>query len=156
MMNRSHLWLLALLCFLTLQTEAPGQVAAPGAVGRATLPGNSLLTRISVGSAVLWVEIVTTPDAQARGLMFRKSLPWDQGMLFVYEQPQRLDFWMKNTTIPLDIAFISVDGMIAEIYSLTPLSEKARSSRAPALYALEVNRGWFKKKGVKVGDKIRF
>lgn len=156
MINRSHLWLLALLCFLTVQTEAPCQVATPGAVGRATLPGDSHLTRISVGSAVLWVEVVTTPDAQARGLMFRKSLPWDQGMLFVYDRPQRLDFWMKNTTIPLDIAFISADGMIAEIYSLTPLSEKARSSRTPALCALEVNRGWFKKKGVKVGDKIRF
>jgi len=112
--------------------------------------------KLSVGHAILWVEVACTADAQARGLMFRKSLPWDRGMLFVYEKPQRLDFWMKNTTIPLDIAFISADGIIAEILSLTPRSEKARRSRAPALYALEVNRGWFKKKGVKVGDKIRF
>ena len=157
-MNRPHVWLIALLCFLTfLQTAIFCQVATPGAgSGQATLPTESRLTRISVGSAVLRVEVVSTPEAQARGLMFRKSLPWDRGMLFVYDKPQHLAFWMKNTTIPLDIAFISAEGMITEILPLTPLSEMTCSSRSPALYALEVNRGWFRKKGVKVGDKIRF
>jgi uncharacterized membrane protein (UPF0127 family) len=155
-MNRFRVWLVAFLCFLSLHTAILCQVSTPEAIGQAILPGDSHLTRISVGPAVLRVEVVSTPEAQARGLMFRKSLPWDRGMLFVYEKPQHLDFWMKNTTIPLDIAFISADGMITEILPLTPLSEKTRSSRSPALYALEVNRGWFKKKGVKVGHRIRF
>jgi uncharacterized membrane protein (UPF0127 family) len=157
-MNRSHVWLIAFLCFFSfLQTAVFCQVATPRATSvQATPPADSRLAGISVGSAVLWVEIASTPEAQTRGLMFRKSLPWDRGMLFVYEKPQHLDFWMKNTTIPLDIAFISADGMITEILPLTPLSEKTCSSRSLALYALEVNRGWFRKKGVKVGDKIRF
>ena len=155
-MNRLHVWLVSLLCLFFLHTAILCQVAAPEVIGQAVLPGDTRLTKISVGSAVLWVEVVSTPDEQARGLMFRKSLPWNRGMLFVYEKPQLLDFWMKNTTIPLDIAFISADGMITEILSLTPLSEKTRSSRSPALCALEVNRGWFKKKGVKVGHRLRF
>ncbi|MCX5833389.1 MAG: DUF192 domain-containing protein [Deltaproteobacteria bacterium] len=158
MMNRPHVWLIALLCFFSfLQTAIFCQVATPKAGSdQASLPPEARLTRISVGAAVLWVEVASTPEAQTRGLMFRESLPWDRGMLFVYEKPQYLAFWMKNTTIPLDIAFISADGRIAQIRSLIPLSEKTRSSRAPALYALEVNRGWFRKKGIKVGDKIRF
>ncbi len=157
-MNRSNVWPIALLCFFSfLQTAVFCQVSTPEAGStQATLPADSRLARISVGSAVLWVEVVSTPEVQARGLMFRESLPWNRGMLFVYEKAQHLAFWMKNTTIPLDIAFISADGMITEILPLTPLSEKTCSSRSPVLYALEVNRGWFRKKGVKVGDKIRF
>lgn len=114
------------------------------------------LEKIHIGYSVLWVEIALTPEAQSQGLMFRESLPWDQGMLFVYDRPQHLTFWMKNTTIPLDIAFISAEGRIEEILAMTPLTEKIYRSSRPALYALEVNRGWFRKKGVKVGDHIRF
>jgi hypothetical protein len=88
--------------------------------------------------------------------MFRDALPRDQGMLFVYDYPQHLTFWMKNTTVPLDIAFISAENRIEEILAMTPLSEKIYRSRKPALFALEVNRGWFRKNGVKVGDRIRF
>jgi hypothetical protein len=158
-MNRPHVWLIALLCFLSLfETAVFCQVAAPTARScqATTLPAEPPLIRIYVGSAILEVEVVSTPETQARGLMFRDSLPWDQGMLFVYDKLQPLAFWMKNTTIPLDIAFISAEGMIVEIFSMTPLSEKTRSSRAPALYALEVNLGWFRKNGIKVGDRIRF
>jgi uncharacterized membrane protein (UPF0127 family) len=157
-MNRPNVWIIALLCFFSCcQTAVFCQVAAPKARSdQATLPKESRLTKISVGSAVLWVEVASTSEDQARGLMFRESLPWGQGMLFVYEKPQYLGFWMKNTTIPLDIAFISADGRIAEILALSPLSEKTCRSRTPALYALEVNRGWFRKNGIKVGDKIRF
>lgn len=111
--------------------------------------------RIQVGPATLWVEMALTLEAQTQGLMHRDHLPWDEGMLFVYERPQHLSFWMKDTKIPLDIAFISVEGVILEILSMEPLSERTYRSRAPALYALEVNRGWFRKNGVKVGDRIR-
>lgn len=150
---------MALLSFLTLfvtaafcQTPLPG----PNTNTQGNQPSESRLVRMGVGSTTLQVEIALTPEAQSQGLMFRDSLPWDQGMLFVYDHPQHLTFWMKNTTIPLDIAFISAEGRIEEILTMTPLTEKIYRSSRPALYALEVNRGWFRKKGVKVGDRIRF
>jgi hypothetical protein len=150
---------MALLSFLTLfvtaafcQTPLPG----PNTHSQGNQPSESRLVRMGVGSTTLQVEIALTPESQSQGLMFRDSLPWDQGMLFVYDRPQHLTFWMKNTTIPLDIAFISAEGRIEEILTMTPLTEKIYRSSRPALYALEVNRGWFRKKGVKVGDRIRF
>ncbi len=124
----------------------------PGAADPAAA---AAVEKIQVGPATLWVEMALTLEAQVRGLMHRDHLPWDEGMLFVYEKPQHLSFWMKDTTIPLDIAFISAEGVILEIHSMEPLSERTYRSRAPALYALEVNRGWFRKNGVKVGDRIR-
>jgi len=114
-----------------------------------------LLVPIAVGDAELRVEIVANRQAMARGLMFRDSLPTGQGMLFVYRQQTRLSFWMKNTTIPLDIGFFTPDGVLREIYPLYPLDENAvKSARDDLLYALEVNQGWFAEHGVKPGDKL--
>jgi uncharacterized membrane protein (UPF0127 family) len=88
--------------------------------------------------------------------MYTESLPPDRGMLFVFQREDRLAFWMKNTPIPLDIAFIDAQGRILEIQEMKPLDTTVYHSRQPALYALEVNAGWFQKHGIKVGDKVQF
>jgi uncharacterized membrane protein (UPF0127 family) len=109
---------------------------------------------ITVGSAKLKAKIAKKPRDQARGLMFTKSLPSDQGVLFSYPQPQTLSFWMKNTTIPLSIAFIDENYKIFQIEDLTPGNEESVKSISPAQWALEVNQGWFKDNNVDIGDKI--
>lgn len=82
-------------------------------------------------------------------------LPEDQGMLFVYKREEMISFWMKNTTIPLSIAFIDKKGVIKEIKDMEPGSRASVRPKKPAQYALEVNRGWFTRNGVKVGDKLK-
>lgn len=110
----------------------------------------------TVKSAVT-VEIADTQPEREKGLMFRYSVPPDNGMLFVFEHEQNLSFWMKNTFIPLDIAYISSKGIINEIYRMEPLDYSVvYPSKKPAKYALEVNAGWFKKNGIKTGMKLDF
>jgi len=104
----------------------------------------------------LKVEVADDPYERARGLMYRHHLPEDRGMLFIFPYPQRLSFWMKNTYVPLSIAYVGSDWVIKEIYDMEPLDEKPVVSRHAVQYALEVNRGWFRRHGVKVGDTVRF
>ena len=87
--------------------------------------------------------------------MHRDSLAPDHGMLFVYEQEEHLSFWMKNTLIPLSIAFIDAAGKIVDIQDMMPLSEESKKSAYPARYALELNQGWFEKHGVRTGDAVQ-
>ncbi len=100
------------------------------------------------------VEIADGPFERARGLMYRKSLGEDRGMLFVFSRDQELSFWMKNTRIPLSIAYIDSKGRITDILDMKPLDDKPPHyvSSEPAQYALEVNQGFFDEHGVKVGD----
>jgi uncharacterized membrane protein (UPF0127 family) len=110
---------------------------------------------IKIGAQTVQMQIAALPDETQRGLMFRKSLGRDEGMLFVFTRPQPMSFWMRNTTVPLDIGYIDGEGVLREIYPLYPLDEKPVPSRARDLqFALEVNRGWFKERGVKPGDKL--
>jgi hypothetical protein len=109
--------------------------------------------------AALSVEIADTPEARRRGLMHRASLPESEGMLFIYPASGPRSFWMKNTLIPLSVAFISSGWRITEIIRMNPVAGNADPptyrSRKPARYALEVNQGWFKKNGVGVGARVR-
>ena len=89
------------------------------------------------------------------GLMFRKRLAENQGMLFVFEEDSRLSFWMKDTELPLSIAFIASDGTIREIRDMKPLSLNSVQSSRNARYALEVNQGWFSNRGIAAGDKVQ-
>lgn len=109
---------------------------------------------LAMGGRTLTVEIADDPAERARGLMYRESLPEDHGMLFVFDYDQELSFWMKNTTIPLSIAFISSQGVILEIHDLEPLSERSVRSSRSARYALEVNRGLFERWEIEAGDRI--
>jgi uncharacterized membrane protein (UPF0127 family) len=99
-------------------------------------------------------EIAATEATRTTGLMNRFSLQPDHGMLFVFKQPQPLAFWMKNTYIPLSIAFIGADGRILNIEDMAPRTETTHPSRGPALYALEMKKGWFADHGVVPGDNV--
>ncbi|HWI45123.1 MAG TPA: DUF192 domain-containing protein [Rubrobacter sp.] len=102
------------------------------------------------------VEVADNVFERARGLMYRKALGVNRGMLFVYPEEQRLSFWMKNTLIPLSIAYIDSKRRIVDIQDMKPLDDEPPSyvSADPAQYALEVNRGFFEERGVKVGDRV--
>ena len=100
------------------------------------------------------VEIPSNPKDFNMGLMFREKLGQDSGMLFIFDQVSEKSFHMKNTKIPLDIAFINKDGIIESIKELEPLNTTPVYSDSEVLYALEVNRGWFVEKNIKVGDRV--
>ena len=100
------------------------------------------------------VEIAATDTERERGLMGRTALAEDAGMLFVFDREQQLSFWMKDTLIPLSIAYINESGRIVDIQDMQPLDETPHPSTEPARYALEVNGGFFVARGIQVGDKV--
>lgn len=114
------------------------------------------LVPIRVAGIEIMVEIADEDEERSRGLMHRESLPEDQGMLFVYTDERTLSFWMRNTLIPLDIAYIDREGRIVDIQQMEPQDSTTHPSAAPAMYALEMNQGWFEANGVEVGDRIEF
>jgi uncharacterized membrane protein (UPF0127 family) len=107
-----------------------------------------------IGTHRLIAEVAATPKHRATGLMHRFSLRPDHGMLFVFEQPDRQGFWMKNTFIPLSIAFIGDDGRIVNIEDMSPQAETTHWSREPVRYALEMRKGWFGERGIRPGDRV--
>jgi uncharacterized membrane protein (UPF0127 family) len=124
----------------------------------ALLSCSTTMERISikVGEETFTVEVARTPEEREKGLMDRKSLGEREGMLFVFEQDRRLSFWMKNTYIPLSIAYIAKDGTIRDIFDMEPLSQRPIESTRSVRYALELNQGAYAEAGVEVGDKIIF
>jgi uncharacterized membrane protein (UPF0127 family) len=101
-------------------------------------------------------EVARTPQERAKGLMGRKHLRPQEGMLFIFENEDYHAFWMKDTLIPLSIAFIDKEGRIVRITDMKPLTLESHSPPAPILYALEMKKGWFSANGVRVGDILRF
>jgi uncharacterized membrane protein (UPF0127 family) len=113
------------------------------------------IAELKISNVPLAAEIADTPQASENGLMFRDSLSENRGMLFIFEQPRKASFWMRNTKIPLSIAYIDSAGSILEIKSMKPLDENVvPSSSDRVAYALEVNQGWFKRHGISPGAKI--
>lgn len=109
------------------------------------------------GPVRVWVEIADTPEARARGLMYRRELAADGGMLFVFPQEERLEFWMKNTLLPLDMIFIGADLRVVGIVERAqPLSTVPRGPGVPAQYVLEVNGGFAASHGLQAGDRVEF
>jgi hypothetical protein len=110
---------------------------------------------IKIGDRTVRMQVAALPAETQQGLMFRKELGPDDGMLFVFTRPQQLGFYMRNTTIPLDIGYLDAKGVLREIYPLHPLDERTVASRARDLqFALEVNQGWFKRNGVAPGAHL--
>ncbi|MBN2326093.1 MAG: DUF192 domain-containing protein [Candidatus Omnitrophica bacterium] len=112
-----------------------------------------------LGGVTVEIEVAITQAEQMQGLMYRESMPENHGMLFVNEQPRYLSFWMKNTRIPLSIAFIRDDLVISNIENMKPQTGSFEPveryhSRYKCLYALEINEGWFEQHGIKAGEKI--
>jgi len=125
-------------------------VPAQAQDGAQTLPSVTL----SVGMHNIRVEVAQSPDERAIGLMHRTTLGISQGMLFVFEQPAVQCFWMKNTLLPLAIAFLDDAGSIVNIDEMKPQSLDSHCSTKPARYVLEMNTHWFDKRGIKVGTKL--
>lgn len=112
------------------------------------------MVSITVGNDIYHIEIARTREEQSRGLMYRESLGSDEGMIFIYKEDRKLSFWMKNTSIPLSIAFVAKDGTIKEIHQMKPESLTPVNSTHSVRYALELPSGSFKRSNVKVDDKI--
>lgn len=135
----------------TPQPQAPATSAAPSDLTIATVR----LTNGQGQEFALTVEVPQTREAMARGLMGRSSLPEDSGMLFLFGD-RRSGFWMKDTLIPLSVAFISKEGVIQDIQEMQPLTLDIHNTEKPYSYGLEVNQGWFARRGIKAGDRVRF
>ena len=142
---------LLLAALPAMASPAPPPEAATSADSRvASLPETALLV---FGRDTVWAEVADTPDKRSEGLMYRDELPDGTGMLFVFEAEASRTFWMRNTFVALDIAFLDVNFRIVDIQQMEPESEDLHDSAAPAMFALEVRKGWFADHGIRVGDR---
>jgi uncharacterized protein len=133
-------------CALGLAAAALAQ-GGPAANPLPTVP-------LSINGHKITAEVAATPDQRATGLMHRFSLQPDHGMIFVFERPEPQGFWMRNTFIPLSIAFVATDGRIINVDEMAPHDESTHMSRGPALYAIEMRKGWFTERGIRAGDTV--
>ncbi len=113
------------------------------------------VTRLQTGMHVIEAEIAANQPTRMQGLMFRKEMGSGQGMAFVFDEPSKQCMWMKNTLLPLSVAFIDASGKIINIEDMEPQTETNHCSGRAAKYALEMNLGWFAKRGIKAGDAIK-
>jgi hypothetical protein len=110
---------------------------------------------LNAGIHNISAEVARTPEERAIGLMFRESMPPHNGMLFIFEQPAQQCFWMKNTLIALDVAFVADDGTIVNVDRMKPQTLDNHCSSKPVRYVLEMNEGWFEKRGLKAGSRLK-
>ncbi|MDD2882536.1 MAG: DUF192 domain-containing protein [Rhodoferax sp.] len=111
-------------------------------------------TKITAGMHLIDTQVAATPEQRATGLMFRQQMPQGEGMLFIFDQPSEQCFWMKNTLLPLTAAFVADDGTIVNLADMKPQTTESHCSEKPVRYVLEMNQGWFAKKGIKAGFKL--
>lgn len=111
--------------------------------------------KLSAGMHQIDAQVASTGGQRQTGLMFRKEMPQHEGMIFVFEQATQQCFWMKNTLLPLTAAFVADDGTIVNLADMKPQTEDPHCSEKPVRYVLEMNLGWFAKKGIKAGSKLR-
>lgn len=113
-------------------------------------------TQLSAGIHLIKAEVATTNAQRQQGLMFREKMPSNAGMVFVFDQPSEQCMWMKNTLLPLSVAFIDANGKIVNIADMQPqtLDSHCSTKSAPVRFALEMNLGWFKQKNIKPGTLI--
>ena len=110
--------------------------------------------QLNAGMHLIRAEVAADFTHRARGLMFRASMPQNAGMLFIFDEAGQQCMWMKNTLIPLSVAFIDEKGVITNVEDMQPQTEDSHCASRPARYALEMNRGWFAAKGIKPGSRI--
>ena len=128
--------------------------ALQGCSGLEKFDKRDLVIEGSGGKVTIKAEIALTPAQQQQGLMYRKTLKDGEGMLFIFDRDQILSFWMKNTLIPLSVAYIANDGKILEIHDMEPGNLSPVSSSRSGRYALEVPQGWFGRAGIVPGDRL--
>lgn len=110
--------------------------------------------RLAAGMHQIDAQLALSADQRATGLMYRKQMPQQEGMLFVFEQPAVQCFWMKNTLLPLTAAFVADDGEIVNLADMKPQTTDSHCSTRPVRFVLEMNQGWFGKKGIKPGTRL--
>ncbi len=128
---------------------------APAPVRAQDGPQRLAAITLNAGIHNIRAEVARTPEQRAIGLMHRREMPPNDGMLFVFDEPGVQCFWMKNTLLPLSIAFMADDGSIVNIEDMQPQSLASHCSGQPVRYALEMNQGWFAKRGLKPGAKLQ-
>ena len=124
--------------------------AVPAQDGPQKLPA----IHLNAGMHIIQAEVARTPEQRGIGLMFRKAMGANEGMLFAFEEASEQCFWMKNTLLPLSVAFIADDGSVVNLDDMKPLTLDGHCSKKPVRYVLEMNDGWFAKRGIKAGSKI--
>ncbi|HOB94720.1 MAG TPA: DUF192 domain-containing protein [Aquabacterium sp.] len=124
------------------------------AQGEAGQPQRLQAITLNAGMHNIRAEVALTPDQRQKGLMYRRDLGQYEGMLFVFEEPMPQCFWMKNTPTPLTIAFLADDGSIVNLADMKPFDESSHCSAKPVRFVLEMNQGWFAKRGIKAGFKL--
>ena len=117
-------------------------------------PQQLQMVTLTAGMHNVRAQLAISPDQRQIGLMYRREMPTNEGMLFVFEDASRQCFWMRNTPLPLTIAFVADDGTIVNLADMKPLSEDSHCSSKPVRYALEMNAGWFAKRGIGPGFKL--
>ena len=117
-------------------------------------PQNLAATTLTVGMHNIRAQLAITPMQRQIGLMHRREMPTHEGMLFVFDEASQQCFWMRNTLIPLSIAFLAEDGTVVNLADMKPQSDDSHCSVKPVRYVLEMNQGWFAKRGVKPGTRI--
>ena len=135
---------------LAISLTAPALHTQAQNAPQTTLPRTS----ITAGMYLIDAQVAMTPREREIGLMFRKEMPVQEGMLFVFEQPATQCFWMKNTILPLTAAFVADDGTIVNLADMKPMTEDSHCSAKPVRYVLEMNVGWFDKRGIKAGTRL--
>ena len=137
-------WVLLALIAMTFGSLATAQDA----------PQRLPTTRLTAGFHVITAEVARTTNQRAIGLMHRPTMPANDGMLFVFEEPGQQCFWMRNTMLPLSIAFLADDGSIVNIDDMKPQTLDSHCSKKPVRFVLEMNQGWFAKRAIQPGAKI--
>ena len=118
---------------------------------RAELP----VINLNAGIHVIRAEVANTFETRARGLMYREALGPNQGMLFVFTSPEQHCMWMKNTPLPLSVAFIDEAGEVVSVSEMAPHTENSHCAARPARFALEMSKGWFASKGIRAGARLQ-
>ena len=127
-------------------------VASTALIAAADAPMKT--TTLKVAGHALKVEVAASDAQRMQGLMYRKKMGANDGMLFIFDEPAYQAMWMKNTLIPLSVAFLDAQGTILNILDMEPETLDTHMSAGPSIYAVETNKGWFAQKKVKAGDKV--
>lgn len=136
------------------RTLAAGLLAAAALLPALSSAQGMPVQQLRAGMHLIQAEVAAVPATREKGLMFREQLAPNAGMLFIFDAPATQCMWMRNTLIPLSVAFIAADGTVANIEDMAPKTEDSHCAVKPVMYALEMDKGWFARRGIKAGTKI--
>lgn len=140
-----------LRAFVAVVLALPAFAVQAQQIPQAKLP----TTTLGAGMHNIVAELASTPQQRQTGMMMRTEMAAHEGMLFVFDEPQQQCFWMRNTLLPLAIAFVADNGRIVNLSEMQPKTDDPHCSKEPVRYVLEMNKGWFAKRGIKAGDRLR-